>query len=190
MSPTGETKLVQVDVKLTISIIPNPIPNRSSFDSTLHTAVDWTYNWVECFQTNKGGKFLKKLWCCVGGSITRQFGFIKLTGLIMWIGKHLNVVKPPDLVFLIAVFMHKFHYRRLPSVFDTFFIQVNKKHNYNTRSASSLSYILPKVRTNYWIFNSRFKGPKVWNSIQSDNLKTLSISNFKESLKYDLLKDY
>ena len=22
-------------------------------------------------QTNKGGKFLKKLWCCVGGSITR-----------------------------------------------------------------------------------------------------------------------
>ena len=27
-------------------------------------------------QTNKGVKFLKKLWCCVGGSITRQFGFI------------------------------------------------------------------------------------------------------------------
>ena len=25
---------------------------------------------------NKGGKFLKKLWCCVSGSITRQFGFI------------------------------------------------------------------------------------------------------------------
>ena len=39
------------------------------------------------------------------------------------------------------------------------------------------------------IFNLRFKGPKVWNSI-SDNLKTLSISNFKESLKYDLVKDY
>ena len=27
-------------------------------------------------QLNNGGKFLKKLWCCVGGSITRQFGFI------------------------------------------------------------------------------------------------------------------
>ena len=104
--------------------------------------------------------------------------------------KHLNIVKLPDLVFLnIAVFMHKFHNRRLPSVFDTFFFQVNKKHNYNTRSASSLSYTLPKVRTNYGIFNLRFKGPKVWNSI-SDNLKTLSISNFKESLKYDLVKDY
>ena len=55
--------------------------------------------------------------------------------------KHLNIVKLSDLVFLnIAVFMHKFHNRRLPSVFDTFFFQVNKKHNYDTRSASSLSY--------------------------------------------------
>ena len=23
------------------------------------------------FKANKGGKFLKKLWCCVGGNITR-----------------------------------------------------------------------------------------------------------------------
>ena len=31
--------------------------------------------------------------------------------------KHLNIVKLPDLVFLnIAVFMYKFHNRRLPSV--------------------------------------------------------------------------
>ena len=43
--------------------------------------------------------------------------------------KHLNIViKLPDLVFLyIAVFMYKFHNRRLPSVFDTFFTQVNNK---------------------------------------------------------------
>ena len=73
--------------------------------------------------------------------------------------KHLNIVKLPDLVILnIAVFMHKFHSRRLPSVFDTFFIQVNRKQSYNTRSASSLSYTLPKVRTNYGIFN--LKGPQ------------------------------
>ena len=26
---------------------------------------------VATSQNNKGGKFLKKLWCCVGGSITR-----------------------------------------------------------------------------------------------------------------------
>ena len=35
----------------------------------------------------------------------------------------------------------------------------------------------------------RFKGPKVWNSI-SENLKNISISNFKESVKSDLVKDY
>jgi len=104
--------------------------------------------------------------------------------------KHLNIVKLPDLVFLnIAVFMCKFHNRRLPSVFDTFFTQVNKRHNYNTRSASNMSYTLPKVRTNYGIFNIRFKGPKVWNSI-SENLKPLSILNFKKSAKSDLVKDY
>ena len=104
--------------------------------------------------------------------------------------KHLNIVKLPDLFFLnVAVFLHKFHDRGLPFVFDTFFTQVNKRHNYNTRSASNMFCTLPKVRTNYGIFSIRFKGPKVWNSI-SENLKTISISNFKESVKSDLVKDY
>ena len=104
--------------------------------------------------------------------------------------KRLNVVKLPDLVFLtIAVFVYKFHNRRLPSVFDTFFAQVSKRHNYNTSSASNMFYTLPKVRTNYGLFNIRFKGPKVWNSI-SENWKTLSISNFKKSVKSDRVKDY
>ena len=50
-------------------------------------------------------------------------------------------------------------------------------------------YTLPGVRTIYGIFNIRFKDLKVWNSI-SENLKTFSISNFKESVKSDLVKDY
>ena len=106
--------------------------------------------------------------------------------------KHLNIVKlrMPDLVFLnIAVFMYKFHNTCLPSVFDTVFTQLNKRHDYNTRSASNMLYTLPEVRTNYGIFNIRFKGFKVWNS-NSENLKTFSISNFKESVKSDLVKDY
>ena len=52
-----------------------------------------------------------------------------------------------------------------------------------------MSYTLPKVTTNYGIFNIRFKGPKVWNSI-SENWKTFSISNFKDSVESDLVKDY
>ena len=48
--------------------------------------------------------------------------------------KCLNIVKLSDLVFRnIAVFMYNFHNRRLPSVFDTFFTQVNKRYIYNTR---------------------------------------------------------
>ena len=52
-------------------------------------------------------------------------------------------------------------------------------------------YTLLKVGTNYGIFNIRFKGPKVWNSI-SENLKAsdFSISNFKGEVKRDLVKDY
>ena len=50
-------------------------------------------------------------------------------------------------------------------------------------------YTLPKVRTNYGIFNIRFKGPKVWNST-CQSLKTFPILNFKESVKSDLVKDY
>ena len=64
--------------------------------------------------------------------------------------KHLNIVKLPDLVFLnIAVFMKKLQNGRLPSVFDTFFTQINERHNYKIRSASNNSYTLPKVMTNY-----------------------------------------
>ena len=71
--------------------------------------------------------------------------------------KRLNIVKRHDRVFLnIAVFMYKFHNTRLPAAFDSFFTQVNKRHNYNTRSASNIFYTLPKVRTLYGIFNIRF----------------------------------
>ena len=40
---------------------------------------------------------------------------------------------------------------------------ISKGPYYNARSALNMVYILPKVRTNYEIFNIRFKGPKVWN---------------------------
>jgi hypothetical protein len=39
-------------------------------------------------------------------------------------------------------------------------------------------------------FNIRFKGPKVWNSIQ-DNIKNLvSINQFKKNLQMELLSKY
>ena len=83
--------------------------------------------------------------------------------------------------------MYKFHNDRLPSVFRDLFISVNKIHKYNyyTRLASKLSYYLPKGRTNYGIFNIRFQGPTVCNSIDEN-----SIALFKSKMKQSFLEHY
>jgi len=61
--------------------------------------------------------------------------------------------------------MFDFHSGNLPSIFKGYFVQVNQRHNYNTRLASRSSYTLPKPRTNYGLFNIKYVGSKIWNSI-------------------------
>ena len=60
---------------------------------------------------------------------------------------------------------------------------------YNTRLGAKQSYYLPKARTNYGIFNIRFQGPSVWNSIDED-IKLSSLSLFKKKMKQHFIKDY
>ena len=87
--------------------------------------------------------------------------------------KKLEIIKFNDLItFHIALLMLKIHNKLLPPIFNTFVTAVNQVHSYDTRSSAKQFYYLPKVRTNYGLFNIRFKGPKVWNSIQ-DNIKNL-----------------
>ena len=45
-----------------------------------------------------------------------------------------------------------------------------------------MTYVIPKVRTNYGTFNIRFQGAKVWNDI-SDDIKLLPLKIFKKNLK-------
>ena len=85
--------------------------------------------------------------------------------------------------------MYKFHYQFLSSVFDTFFNPVRNIHRYNTRLFSRMTYAIPKVRTNYGIFNIRFQGAKVRNDI-SDDIKLLSLKRFKKKLKLILIDKY
>ena len=95
-----------------------------------------------------------------------KFDFSHLSPLF----KCLKIIKFPDLVTLhITIFMHKFHNNRLPSAFNNFFTLVNKTHNENTRLASKRSYSIPKTRTNYGIFNLRYQGAKIWNSLNENN---------------------
>ena len=99
-------------------------------------------------------------------------------------------MKLSDLVTLhIALFMHKFHNKLLPSYFDNFFNPVLSIHNYNTQSAANQSYYLPRARTNYGIFNIRFQGPKVWNSLGKD-IKSNPFGEFKKQLKNELMCQY
>ena len=99
----------------------------------------------------------------------------------------LAIIKLSDLVTLhIALFMYKFHNKLLPSYFDTFFNSVLNIHNYNTRSAANQSYYLPRARTNYGIFNIRFQGPKVWNSLELD-IKSTSFRKFQKRISLQIL---
>ena len=52
-----------------------------------------------------------------------------------------------------------------------------------------MTYVIPKVRTNYGTFNIRFQGAKVWNDI-SDDLKLLPLKMFKKNLKLILVEKY
>ncbi len=76
--------------------------------------------------------------------------------------KQTEIIKFHDLVvFLMAIFMHKYHSNLLPITFERFFVRVNEVHNYNTRLSSKISYSIPGVRTNYGKFDIRFQGVKV-----------------------------
>ena len=55
--------------------------------------------------------------------------------------------------------------------------------------AAKQSYYLSKERTNYGIFNIRFQGPSVWNSIDED-IKSSPLSLFKKKMKQQFIKDY
>ena len=85
--------------------------------------------------------------------------------------------------------MYKYHNQLLPPVFISFFTKITQIHNYNTRLAAKQSCYPPKARTNYGIFNVRFQGPSVWNSLDEDII-SFSLSSFKKKRKQHFIKDY
>ena len=85
--------------------------------------------------------------------------------------------------------MYQFHHGTLPCIFSDFFNKVTNVHDYNTRLSSELSYALPKIRTNYGIFNIRYCGSQLWNSIE-EFLKLLDRHVFKKRLKLFLIASY
>ena len=70
-----------------------------------------------------------------------------------------------------------------------FFTPVRSKHQYQTRLACKSTFSLPTTRTNYGIFNIRFYGSKVWNSID-EPLKSMTANQFKLNLKKQFIAQY
>ena len=104
--------------------------------------------------------------------------------------KVLNVIKLSDIItFQLAVFMYKFRYQLLPSVFDIFFNPVRNLHRYNTRLSSRMTYAIPKARTNYGILNIRFQGAKV-GMIQVMISNFSPLSNVLRNIKSILINKY
>ena len=85
--------------------------------------------------------------------------------------------------------MYKYHNSLLPSALNCFFMKISQVHSYNTRLAVKQTYYLPNARTNYGLFNIRFKGPKVWNDLD-ENIKGFSLPAFKNKLKQSFLESY
>ena len=104
--------------------------------------------------------------------------------------KTTGILKFFDLVTLhISLFMFNFHKKLLHTVFDTYFRPISTIHNYRTRLSSKYAFSVPRVRTNYGIFNISFSGVKVWNALEPD-IKLLSMSAFKARLKSSLISKY
>ena len=61
--------------------------------------------------------------------------------------------------------------------------------SYQTRLACKSTFSLPTTRTNYGIFNIRFYGSKVWNSID-EPLKFMTANQFKLNLKKQFIAQY
>ena len=104
--------------------------------------------------------------------------------------KRLNIIILFDRSrYFLYCIIFKFRNNILPPVFDSFFIPVCNIHDHCTRHAARLTYSLPQVRTNYGISNVRFQGARIWNSLD-DDVKSLSISQFKKKLKSDIFEKY
>lgn len=82
--------------------------------------------------------------------------------------------------------MFKFHTKRLPEIFDSFFVYNSNIHHYHTRQSNELH--LPKFKTDLGKRSLAFWGAKVWNAIISIKIElNVTPCTFKNNLKKALL---
>ena len=85
----------------------------------------------------------------------------------------------------IAVFMFKYHLRRLPPVIDELFTLNSHIHTINTRQRNLLHG--PLLRSKFSEKSIRFRGTLIWNQIPGNFDVDVSLNSFKSSLHSYLL---
>ena len=102
----------------------------------------------------------------------------------------LNLLKLEDIHQLeISKLMHNFHSNRTPNTFDRLFTAVNSVHTNETRSSTSGQYFCHPVCSQYGKRSIKFKGPRIWQQIDS-SLKALPAIIFKKRYKNLIIESY
>ena len=88
----------------------------------------------------------------------------------------------------VAQFMFRFHYHLLPKIFSDFFVMNDVVHPYFTRQSKKLHIhsATKKLRQD----NIRFAGPKLWNSLPSEDTSVSSLTAFTHRFKFKLQEKY
>ena len=77
----------------------------------------------------------------------------------------------------------------IPSIFLEFVRPAYQQQSYNTRFASNLNFVRPKVKTNYGKHTFQFVASKIWESIDLKIKSSSSFEIFKKRYKAALLQN-
>ena len=102
----------------------------------------------------------------------------------------LNLLKLDDIHQVeITKLMHNFHTSRMPNTFDRLFTAVNSVHTHETRSSTSGQYFCHPVCSQYGKRSIKFKGPRIWQQIDS-SLQELPANIFKKRYRNSIIESY
>ena len=125
--------------------------------------------------------------------ITNNFTFHQPFVSVSLLYKQNKILKLPDIyTYEVAIFMHKFCYKKLPITFSKYFCKTDTVHKLRTKQNLACKFAIPRYNTLRLQRSIKYGGIKIWNSISSET-KNSSFKVFKKKYKQCYLrfiKDY
>ena len=95
-----------------------------------------------------------------------DFKFLKDCVKMISMYKSMKILQIQDIYELkMAKFMHSFHHKKLPSVFNHYFKYLSFQHHHIARSISNKNLYLQRMKTHRGLTSSSYNGIKIWNKI-------------------------